>query len=39
MSSVIFVSLRTAARAEAPMALMMLRPILRARGGVGIVRE
>ena len=38
-SLVICVSLRMAASAEAPLAPMLLRPILRARGGVGMVRE
>ena len=38
-SLVICVSLRMAASAEAPLAPMLLLPILRARGGVGMVRE
>ena len=36
---VIIVSLRMAASAEAPSSLMLLSPILQARGGVGMVRE
>jgi hypothetical protein len=36
---VIFVLLRMAASAEAASVPMLLRPILRARGGVGMVRE
>jgi hypothetical protein len=36
---VIFVFLRMAASAEAPSAPMSLPPRLRARGGVGMVRE
>jgi len=36
---VIFVSLRMAASAEAPLSPMLLQKRLRVRGGVGMVRE
>ena len=39
LSSEIFVSLRTAASAEAPLTPMKLPPRLRAMGGLGMVRD